>query len=194
MAQADGHDGAFARGRVFEAKGIRKAMGEVFRLALQAPPKPRINRIPPSLCTNCGKLNNGATGHGAAADLVPSPGDVALCKCGHIMVYGDRLKLRDPTSAECVEIAGDPDVLAAQKVLESQKWSREQTDAAFALADKIKPILAGQSPDKQGAALAELLSIFIAGHHPDLREEQLELLLATVRRLMPCNDPWREVE
>lgn len=33
-AAADTPTGSFLRGRVFEAKGIRKAMGEMFRLAL----------------------------------------------------------------------------------------------------------------------------------------------------------------
>jgi hypothetical protein len=37
-------------------------------------------------------------------------------------------------------------------------------DAAM-LVDKIRPLLAGYAPEIQGAALAELLAIWLAGHH-----------------------------
>jgi hypothetical protein len=36
--------------------------------------------------------------------------------CGHIMVFDDTLKLRNPTAAECKEIAGDKRILAVQKI------------------------------------------------------------------------------
>lgn len=49
----------------------------------------------------------------------------------------------------------------------------------------IRPLLAGHSPQIQGAVLADLLSVFIAGHHPSLREEILALHIETVRALVP---------
>jgi hypothetical protein len=77
----------------------------------------------------------------------------------------------------------------------TRKWTPEELDAerptpeeALAVADRIKPILAGLHPSLQGAALAELLSIWIAGHVADtdkatckLRKEMLDLHIAQVR-------------
>ena len=52
----------------------------------------------------------------------------------------------------------------------------------------IKPVLAGQPPELQGAVLADLLSLFIAGHAPQLREEILALHIETVRQLVPASE------
>jgi hypothetical protein len=73
------------------------------------------NRMPPSACTACGTKLNGATG--IATDGAPSPGDITVClSCGHVMAYADDLTLRDLTDAEMVEIAGDPRLVAFNKV------------------------------------------------------------------------------
>lgn len=40
------------------------------------------------------------------------------------------------------------------------------------LADQITPILAGETPAMQSAVLAELLTIWLAGHCTDTGEEQ----------------------
>lgn len=53
------------------------------------------------------------------------------------------------------------------------------------LVDKIRTVLANKPPAIQGAALAELLAVFIAGHHPDLREQMLTMHVDTVRKLVP---------
>ena len=53
------------------------------------------------------------------------------------------------------------------------------------LSNRIKPLLAGHEPEVQGAALADLVSIFFAGHHPALREESIELWVETMRDLIP---------
>jgi hypothetical protein len=47
----------------------------------------------------------------------------------------------------------------------------------------IKPLIAG--PAIQGAALAELLALFVAGHHPAVRDEILFLHISAVRQSMP---------
>ena len=39
------------------------------------------------------------------------------------------------------------------------------------IVDQIRPILANCPPELPGAVIADLLSIFIAGHHPALRDE-----------------------
>ena len=73
------------------------------------------NYVGPNYCTACGAECDGAT----CTDLksAPSPGDVTVCAyCGHIMVFGDNLKLRDPTADECKEIAGDERILTVQKI------------------------------------------------------------------------------
>jgi hypothetical protein len=42
---------------------------------------------------------------------------------------------------------------------------------AFELAASIRPMLAGRGPDVVGICLGELVSILLAGHHPDIRDE-----------------------
>lgn len=55
------------------------------------------------------------------------------------------------------------------------------------LVAKLKPHIAGCDPSVQGAALAELLAIFLAGHHPELRGEILRMHIEAVRGLIaPC--------
>lgn len=49
----------------------------------------------------------------------------------------------------------------------------------------IRPILAGRSPEVQGAILCELLSMYLAGHSPMLREEILTMHFTAVRELIP---------
>lgn len=67
-------------------------------------------RVPESSCTKCGENMNGTAGIGN--DTTPDPGDTAVCfYCGHIMVFGEDLKLRDPTGKEMIEIASDPNVI-----------------------------------------------------------------------------------
>lgn len=57
------------------------------------------------------------------------------------------------------------------------------------IVDTVKPVFAGAHPAIQGAALADLLAKFIAGHDPELREKVLELHIEGVRELVPHNDP-----
>lgn len=56
---------------------------------------------------------------------------------------------------------------------------------ALAVANLIKPLLAGHGPDVQGVALAELVALHLAGHPPQLREALLSLHVDCVRRLIP---------
>ena len=60
--------------------------------------------------------------------------------------------------------------------------------ASQALANRIKPLLAGQDPGAQGAALGELLALWLAGHYQygqDCIERLLEQHVELVRRLYP---------
>jgi hypothetical protein len=69
------------------------------------------------------------------------------------------------------------------------KMSREAT----ALSGQIgKKYFAGRDPEVVGAALADLMAIFLASHVGDgkdeLREELLALHVETVRKLIPINE------
>lgn len=76
--------------------------------------------IPPSPCPNCGKVLDAATGVDKRRRpndrMVPRPGNVSVCiSCGHICVFDKKLRLRNPTEAEMVQIAGDPRVIQIMK-------------------------------------------------------------------------------
>jgi hypothetical protein len=61
---------------------------------------------------------------------------------------------------------------------------------------KIRPHLAGLGDDMQGWVLAELVSIWLGGHHimdskkatDEAREKLLDVLIKTTRALIPCNE------
>jgi len=55
---------------------------------------------------------------------------------------------------------------------------------AIALSKTIRPMPAGHDPTMQGAAFAELISMFIAGHHP----EMLAAFINAVRGLVPISE------
>jgi hypothetical protein len=65
---------------------------------------------------------------------------------------------------------------------------KQEAHAAIKLATKIMPTLAGQEPNVQGGVLAHLVSIWIVGHAPPLREELLKGWIELVRELIPAND------
>ncbi len=64
------------------------------------------------------------------------------------------------------------------------------------IVDAIRPILAGHPPDLQGAALADLLAIWLAGHiipgqpakTKALRKRLLTMHVAIVRELIPVSE------
>jgi hypothetical protein len=71
-------------------------------------------RTPESICPSCGKVFDVATD--VTSDEGPSPGDISIClHCGHLMAFNDDLTVRELTSDEMHEVAGDPYVLALQK-------------------------------------------------------------------------------
>ena len=60
----------------------------------------------------------------------------------------------------------------------------EQARRAQNLSSLIKPVLFDQGPSVQGAALADLVAIYFAGHRPDVREQAIALWLVTMRLLI----------
>jgi hypothetical protein len=53
---------------------------------------------------------------------------------------------------------------------------------------KIRPLLAGNSPEIVGAVLMDLAATWLAGHHPKLRKLSLEIWLATLPRIVDANE------
>jgi hypothetical protein len=84
-------------------------------------------RLPKTGCLNCGKPLD-AAGRPGPDGARPGPGDVTVCLgCGHIMIYADDMTMREPTAEEVVEIAGDPEILEAQRFVgEYQKVARKE--------------------------------------------------------------------
>jgi hypothetical protein len=72
----------------------------------------------------------------------------------------------------------------------------------YDLTNSIKPLLAGKSPDVIGAVLGDLVSLFVVGHHPSVREQILTLHIDMVRDLMPIAEeeifpngsPWESLQ
>lgn len=62
------------------------------------------------------------------------------------------------------------------------------TARAIKLAQEIHPLLAGHHPAVQGAALADLLAMWLAGHDADLRDALLENHIERVIELVPANE------
>jgi hypothetical protein len=58
------------------------------------------------------------------------------------------------------------------------------TTDALKLSHSIMPLLTGKDPGVIGGALADLVAILIAGHHPSLRDEILQMHIDTVRKLI----------
>lgn len=55
------------------------------------------------------------------------------------------------------------------------------------LRDEIAPILRGNKPEMIGAALADLVAIFVAGINPEIRKEQTDLWIETMLNLVRLN-------
>lgn len=64
----------------------------------------------------------------------------------------------------------------------------ETMHRARGLVQKIRPILAHQGPETQGAVLVDLVAIWLAGHHPAVRDETLSTFLDTLTKLIVVNE------
>lgn len=71
-------------------------------------------QLPSVACINCNAELSGAAC--VAGDAYPRSGDITICiYCGHLMAYADDLSLRNLTSNEIHEIAGDERILAVYR-------------------------------------------------------------------------------
>lgn len=67
----------------------------------------------------------------------------------------------------------------------AKKTTKKLVKEAEALSRAIRPLLAGKGPDVQSAALADLVSLYLAGVAPPLRPELREMFIALVDQLVP---------
>ena len=76
--------------------------------------------------------------------------------------------------------------------MKKQNDETAQAQLVLKISREIQPMLAGLGPDVQSAVLADLFSLFLAGHvgpgAEELREEITQEWLATVRRLVPVSE------
>lgn len=74
-------------------------------------------RLPLSHCLNCGKELDAAS-HYKSKRARPRPGNATVCLyCGHLMVLDKDMRLRAPTDAEVLELAGDIEYLRTQRFI-----------------------------------------------------------------------------
>lgn len=57
-----------------------------------------------------------------------------------------------------------------------------------ALIKEIKKLLQGKSPMVQGGALADIVAMYFAGHHPQVREVQFESWMKAMQGLIEVNE------
>jgi hypothetical protein len=81
-------------------------------------------RIRKSLCTGCGRALNGAANVGG--DEAPRPGDATVCMyCGHVMAFDSRMRLRNLTDKEMIEVAGDKRIITIQRARAAAEKARQ---------------------------------------------------------------------
>ena len=67
----------------------------------------------------------------------------------------------------------------------------KDADQILHVSNQIGRILYGLGPIVQGGILAELTSLWLGGHHPEMRAEILALHVETIKKLISVNDAWR---
>jgi hypothetical protein len=68
--------------------------------------------------------------------------------------------------------------------------SHADATLALEISESIKPLLAERDPNIQGAVLADLLSLWLAGHYPNgaaFMDDLLERHIALVKELLPVS-------
>lgn len=65
------------------------------------------------------------------------------------------------------------------------KTDHQYLDETIAIVEKIKPQLAGHDPTMQGAVLAFLVAMYVAGHTPEFRAETMTGLNRLIEQFVP---------
>lgn len=78
------------------------------------------HHTPKCFCPKCGyKFDRASKVYGEGT---PKPGDITLClKCGHVMVFGPGMVVREPTSEEQASIAQDERITRARSAIQKLK-------------------------------------------------------------------------
>jgi hypothetical protein len=98
--------------------------------------------------------------------------------------------LLEKLEAELKKMKGARDGVArARQITEAYnaKGLDDDQTRAVRLVQMIRPLLAGNQPEAVGAALGELVAIFLAGHHPSTRAEARQTLLELIDELVPVS-------
>ena len=67
-------------------------------------------------------------------------------------------------------------------------------EATAELVAEIKPILANKQNASQGSALADLVALYFAGHHPKIRDQVMEAWMRTMLALIHVNEAQEGIE
>lgn len=70
---------------------------------------------------------------------------------------------------------------------ELEEQASRMAEQALALTKALRPYFAGLHPGVQGAVLAELAGIWLAGHSAEDRERILQLHVYTIKKLAEMN-------
>jgi hypothetical protein len=70
----------------------------------------------------------------------------------------------------------------------TDQWQMPTPEQIDELTDEIRLALRGKGPLMQGAALADIVAMFFAGHAPAIREEVITQWNDVVRKLIPVNE------
>lgn len=65
------------------------------------------------------------------------------------------------------------------------KRARIAAKASDALVELIGAVLHGLPPEVQGATLGELTALWLAGHHPAIRDQVMAVHLGMIKHLIP---------
>jgi hypothetical protein len=82
----------------------------------------------------------------------------------------------EAVSAQVAALNGEDDSFGAQ------------AESSLVLSRRLRPLLAGAETGQQSAALADLLSVWLVGHPPQMRDELLARHVELVRELAPINE------
>lgn len=66
----------------------------------------------------------------------------------------------------------------------AEDFARQVTD----IVARLKPMMAGHGPAMQGAVIADLVSLWVAGHPPAEREGMFDLLCDHAWALVPASE------
>jgi len=72
--------------------------------------------------------------------------------------------------------------------MDSHRMAKEVMNLSREISLKLQPMLKGRDPGVQGAVLADLCAIWLAGWPPAAREELLNMHVQEIRELIEVNE------